>query len=173
MRNPFLLIGGLGLGAFFLRRLWAKPAIYLSQHFTLAELTRTSRDLDNTPSLEALENLKKLSMDLEVIRAQFGPLQITSGYRSQQVNNAVGGAKNSAHLYGAAVDFVPLRDGVTIEEIAIWVAKSSGLRFDQVIAEETASSKWIHYGKTPPWLSTPRYALLRKLANEEPRSWQV
>lgn len=173
MRN-LLLIGGLSLGAFFLRRLWTKPAVYLSPHFTLAELTRTSSGLDNTPSQEIVKNLKAIGADLEIIRAQFGPLQITSGYRSAQVNEFVKGAKSSAHLYGSAVDFVPLRDGVTIGEIAIWVAKMSGLKYDQVIAEETAGgSKWVHYGKAPPWLSAPRYALLRKLPNEEPKSWQV
>lgn len=37
------------------------------------------------------------------------PIIITSGFRSAQLNAAVGGAKNSAHMYGLAADVVPVQ----------------------------------------------------------------
>lgn len=48
----------------------------------------------------------RLVAHLEVLRCWAGskPLRIVSGYRSPATNAAVGGAKNSEHLYGRAVD---------------------------------------------------------------------
>ncbi len=41
---------------------------------------------------------------LEPLRSEFGPLTITSGYRSVTHNAAVGGAPGSKHIYGMAAD---------------------------------------------------------------------
>ena len=96
----------------------------LSEHYTLGELTKTSvKSLDgNIPSHEAIENLKRLCSWLEELRYTYNslyclkpgedyetsknvePIVITSGYRSPDVNRAVGGAGSSNHLTGCAVD---------------------------------------------------------------------
>lgn len=56
---------------------------------------------------EAVISTKLVGL-LEAIRALAGhkPVIITSGYRCEQHNRAVGGAQNSQHLYGTAADIV-------------------------------------------------------------------
>src|SRR5690606_24146481 len=111
-------------------------AVKLSPHFTLAEVTAT-RHGENIPSEEDIERLRIVVLHAEVIRAEFSPihgLAVTSGFRSEEVNRKVGGAPNSAHLYGCALDLVPLNPAVTIEEIWRWLP-TSGLLYDQAIWE--------------------------------------
>jgi len=130
----------------------------LSPHFTLRELVRTShRYIDNRPSPEVTARLKSLCMDfLEPIREQFGPLWITSGYRCRELNLAIGGSKTSAHMYGCAADFVPMRGQPTIE-LVDWIVDRSGLPFDQVIDEYSSTANWIHIGMVRPvGRQTPR-----------------
>lgn len=86
-------------------------AQYLSPHFTLDELTRSAtasrRAIDNTPpDAEVIENLRKLACSvLEPARMQLGmPVMVNSGYRSPELNRAVGGVPRSYHLYGRAAD---------------------------------------------------------------------
>ena len=44
---------------------------------------------------------------LEVLRHEFNePMIVSSGYRHESYNQVIGGAKNSPHLYGKAVDVV-------------------------------------------------------------------
>lgn len=126
--------------------------IKLSDHFGLGELCRTShREIDNVPPAEVIERLCRLANDfLEPIRLKFGPLWITSGYRCEALNRAIGGSKNSAHTYGCAADFVPLAPGVRTQDIVKWVAGPSGLLFDQVIDEYSSTSNWVHLGMLRP-----------------------
>lgn len=74
-------------------------------HFQRDELTRTFTGLPNNPNPAAEAQLKALSRILEGIRSIVGkPLYINSAYRSPEVNDAVGGAKRSYHLFGRACD---------------------------------------------------------------------
>lgn len=75
----------------------------LSENFSLNEFkSKCGADFP----LEVIENLKKLSGALQVIRNEVKePISITSGYRSPEHNKKVGGAKNSTHLTGMGVDF--------------------------------------------------------------------
>ena len=66
----------------------------LTQHFTLAELTKSTTAqrlrLDNTPPPELMPRLVRTAEMLERIRSTLGvPVVVTSGYRSRAVNAAV------------------------------------------------------------------------------------
>jgi zinc D-Ala-D-Ala carboxypeptidase len=116
----------------------------IAPHFSLAELSKTNTDLPNTPSPLAVDNLKRLALDvLEPIRDLLGcRLVVHSAYRSKEVNRAVGGAKASAHLEGRAADFIP----ETNEPIRLAFNKivKSDIPFDKIIIEEKQGKYWIH-----------------------------
>lgn len=74
------------------------PRQALSAHFTLQEFRdRRANKLPPVACREALRSLCLLT--LEPVRARFGPVLITSGYRTPTTNVAVGGATESRHLY--------------------------------------------------------------------------
>lgn len=112
----------------------------LSEHFSLEELTATQvRGEENTPTPQIVEVLKDTAARMETVRKLLGkPVRINSGYRSQRVNEIVGGAIHSAHLTGHAVDFICPQFGPPLEVCRAIVA--SAIDFDQVIEEGT----WVH-----------------------------
>lgn len=119
--------------------------IRLSKHFTLAELTATETGLENTPSPDDLARLKDLcNVVLERIRDRYGkPVSIRSGYRSEAVNEAVGGAPSSQHRKGEAVDFYV--NGVPLKTLYDAIL-TSGIPYDQIILERPnpKGRGWIH-----------------------------
>lgn len=82
--------------------------VILSRHFRLSEFCVTSQDFDNFKiSYPIFLNITKLVNVLEVCRQYIEkPITITSGYRPELLNDLVGGADNSYHLVGSAVDMV-------------------------------------------------------------------
>jgi zinc D-Ala-D-Ala carboxypeptidase len=121
----------------------------LSKNFTLAELIRsdyaTRQGIDNTPSEAVIDNLKNLATNiLQQIRDRFGTVIVNSGYRSPQVNSAIGGSKSSDHVLGLACDIeVP---GMSNYALAKWC--SENLIFKQLILEfytpGDPDSGWVH-----------------------------
>lgn len=118
---------------------------YLSPHFTLAELTVTDTDEDNTPSRTELKRLKATARHMEAVRALLRNLvTVNSGYRSSAFNKAVGGSPTSAHALGYAVDFTCPAFG---EPMAVCRAiRTSDIEFDQLILERNL---WVHISFDP------------------------
>lgn len=115
----------------------------LTKHFTLDELTRsqtaTRLNISNTPASEIVFNLGRLAHQLEVIRLIVGkPIQITSGFRSYALNNAIGGSKTSDHMKGRAADFIV--DGMTPAEVI--EAVKDFVPHKQLIEE---FGRWVHF----------------------------
>lgn len=71
-----------------------------------AEKYQVNNIPENAQLSQVLGNIKALVLNvLDPLRAMIGrPIIITSGYRSQQVNELVGGSKTSQHLSGRAAD---------------------------------------------------------------------
>lgn len=104
--NPYLNHHGCSYGYGYCTHVMTMKEYYYSQHFTNREMCRTSTGLDNQPSPVIEDNLIYLVQKvLEPARLKLGePIRITSGYRSPEVNAAVGGVQNSYHKYGLAAD---------------------------------------------------------------------
>jgi len=119
----------------------------LSKHFKLRELIESStaekHHIPNIPDELRINKLKDLCENvLEVIREHYGkPIVISSGYRCEELNKLVKGAKNSQHVKGEACDFKI--DGLTPYTVckAIVALRDQGkIEFDQVILEPS----WVH-----------------------------
>ena len=120
----------------------------LTTHFTLEELifssTATRLGIDNAPGVPIRENLRVLAEGLERVRTILGaPMHIDSGFRCPQLNQAVNGATESAHLIGYAADFVCSGFGTPLEIVNR--LKTSDVMFDQCIEEGT----WVHISFDP------------------------
>lgn len=122
----------------------------LSAHFTLGELIKSGvaerKGIDNTPPDDLLPKLKHLCEELlEPVRAHFGvPFRPNSGYRSPDLNKAVGGSSKSQHCKAEAVDIEIA--SVSNYDLAVWIKEN--LKFDQVILEcyqqGVPGSGWVH-----------------------------
>jgi len=115
----------------------------ISPHITYAEATRTSAQADNTPNAEQLKAMRLLADNVfEPLRAIVGqPIIITSFFRSEKVNELIGGASTSQHTKGEAIDIkLPGRNKSLFEIIR------NQLPFDQLIFEMGSDTEpaWVH-----------------------------
>ena len=122
----------------------------LSPNFSLEELiasqTAERRGLDNTPNATAIANLTRVAALLEQVRAVIGkPIIITSGYRSPEVNKAIGSTSKSQHLLGCAADFKV--SGMTPKQV-VEACIEADIPYHQII-EEFASWTHISVPNTP------------------------
>jgi D-alanyl-D-alanine dipeptidase len=124
----------------------------LSEHLSLAEVTRSDsakrRGISNMPTPSHIENFKLLAENVfEPIRKHFGkPIHISSGYRSDALNKAIGGSKTSQHCTGEAIDIDMDGSSHGITNKMVFDYIKDNLNFDQLIWEfGTASNPdWVH-----------------------------
>ena len=161
-------------------------SIRLSEHFTLAELTKTNTNLKNVPSEAQVANLKRLCGWLERLRSRYNeryrptpdpsrqggerlaqrnvsiasegseymeaPIVINSGYRSEAVNKAVGGAATSNHLTGCAADIrvSGMEQALRYAVILLDISDESREDFDELLIERNARGAiWLHFAVRP------------------------
>ena len=142
--------------------------MHLSEHFTLGEVTKTSVKTagNNIPSHVAIENLKNLCENwLEELRENYNliyegvgdcksdePIIITSGYRSPEVNKAVGGAPTSNHLTGCAVDIrcAGIEQAIRYACILLDISDGTKRDYDELFVERSKQGRyWVHFAVRP------------------------
>lgn len=120
---------------------------HLSKNFTLEELTASAtakiRNIRNIPSPLHLLNLVRLCREvLQPIRDKYGKsIKVTSGYRSETLNKALGGVKTSQHLKGEAAD-ITSADNHELWDIICKMILEGEISVGQLIDEKNL--KWIH-----------------------------
>ena len=122
----------------------------LTEHFSLEELIASEvaarKDIDNTPTVEIIANLRILAFGLERVRAVLDkPIHVTSGYRCPALNAAIGGATDSMHMQGLAADILCPRFGTPLDVCRAIAA--AGIVTDQIIHE---FGRWTHIAFAPP-----------------------
>lgn len=124
----------------------------LSKHLALAEVIRSEtakrKGISNMPTEEHIKNFQLLAENIfEPIRERFGvPIHISSGYRSKELNTAIGGALTSDHCKGMAIDLDQQghSQGITNKEIFDYI--KDNLKFKQLIWEGGTKEEpdWVH-----------------------------
>ena len=131
----------------------------LSEHFELGELTKTKTGIENVPNEEQVNNLKRVCGWLEQLRRRWNnlygegddPIIINSGFRSPEVNRAVGGATLSNHLTGCAVDIrcVGIEQAIRYATLLLDISDLNHEDFDELIIERKGYTYWIHFAVRP------------------------
>jgi len=126
----------------------------LTAHFSLREMcasgTAIRLGIKNEPSEEVINRLQQLCEHvLEPLRQRFGVIRITSGYRCDRLNRAVGGVKNSQHRLGEAADI-----HVSNIEVGRKMFRyiKENLEFDQLLFERIQENGacWLHVSYKNP-----------------------
>mgnify|MGYP001102957940 CR=1 FL=1 len=124
----------------------------LTENLSLAEVTKSvtalRHGIANTPTVTHLINLKEVAKNIfQPCREHFGmPLAVTSGYRSEVLNDLIGGSKRSQHSKGEALDLdAQVYGGFTNRELFLYI--KDHLVFDQLIGEfpdNVGEFAWVH-----------------------------
>lgn len=126
------------------------------KYFTFKELCKSAtalrKGIDNTPDAVIKAHLTALVANvLDPLREAWGqPIIVTSGYRCERLNRAVGGASKSQHVKGQAADIHTVSDKPSDNKNLFNLIRSLRLPFDQLIWEygSDAGPDWIHVSFT-------------------------
>jgi zinc D-Ala-D-Ala carboxypeptidase len=123
----------------------------LSKNLSLAEVTKSTTakrlNIDNTPDEWVTENLRQVALNVfQPLRDAFGcPIYVSSGYRSADLNSAIGGSRRSQHVEGRALDLdADVYGNCTNSQIFNYIREN--LEFDQLIWEfgDQDNPDWVH-----------------------------
>ena len=118
------------------------------KYFTLKEMTKSDtairHRISNIPNEQEKENIYQLvEKILDPLREAYGkPIVVSSGFRCEKLNKAVGGSKTSQHKTGQAADIRSLEDTREENKKLFDLIKELNLPFDQLINEYDYD--WVH-----------------------------
>ena len=122
----------------------------ISDHITYAEAihsnTAKRKGIDNTPSEAQVTAMKLLAEKVfEPLRKWVGgPIKVNSFFRSEALNESIGGAATSQHCKGQAIDIDDVYGRKTNADMYHWI--QTNLDYDQMIWEfgTDMQPNWIH-----------------------------
>jgi hypothetical protein len=122
----------------------------ISDHITYAEAihsnTAKRKGIDNTPSEAQVTAMKLLAEKIfEPLREWVGgPIKVNSFFRSEALNESIGGASSSQHCKGQAIDIDDVYGKKTNADMYHWI--QTNLDYDQMIWEfgTDMQPNWIH-----------------------------
>lgn len=119
-------------------------------------MCKTSVKYKNVPNEVQVENLKRLCSWLEMLRSEWNrrygegndPIIINCGFRSEAVNNVIGGVATSNHLTGCAADIrvAGMEQLIRNATILLDVSDQSREDFDELLLEYSPrGGYWLHF----------------------------
>lgn len=91
---------------------WRDPSVKISKFFTVGEVTKGDPRRIPASGSAIEKNILALARELDKLREDWGkPVLVTSWYRPDAINRAVGGASGSQHTTGRAADIRPVNPG--------------------------------------------------------------
>lgn len=140
---------------------WSNPNSKVSKYFTVKEclwLPQWKRLANEADGLSDLikENLIELCKQMDEVRvALAAPLTVHCCYRPEAYNKLVGGAKNSAHKSGQAIDFDAA--GASCDDIRKKILELKLLPTLRLRMEDLPASSWVHIDTRKPSAESARF----------------
>jgi hypothetical protein len=124
----------------------------LSEHLDLSEVIRSEsakrNGISNMPTEAHIANFKLLAEKVfEPIRVNFRcPINLSSGYRSVELNRIIGGSLTSQHCTGEAIDIDMDGTPHAVTNKMVFNYIKDYLEFDQLIYEfgTDQNPDWVH-----------------------------
>jgi uncharacterized protein YcbK (DUF882 family) len=112
------------------------------RYFALSELLQSGGAPQTLPK-DREEDLRQLAVALDSLRGWWGrPITITSGYRSPERNEAVGGVPDSLHVLARAVDCYSEPFGEFVAFCSRWWPGGVGIYKSHVHLDTGANRRW-------------------------------
>ena len=145
----------------------------LSKNLSLSEVTYSQtairRDIDNSPTEAHIENLKYVAEKVfQPIREHFGvPIYISSGYRSKDLNEAIGGSPRSFHSHGMALDLDQDGRNKGVSNADVFYYIKNNLSFTELIWEfgDETNPNWVHVAIAPGRENEKNIKIAQKVNN--------
>lgn len=169
----FIIVLVIGVVIIVAERMLRIGDLQLTENFKLSEFVRTSYNVVNRPGVDEMEGLYQLSnYVLQPWRDKVGPLRVTSGYRSRELQALIGGLIQEAepdHSDGLAADVVPVN--MSVKE-AFEILVKSNIPFYKAILEEKNGLEWIHVEFSPDHIGKAPQIALKAIYSDEAKKMQ-
>ena len=139
-----------------------EPDTKITKDFKLLDFiysdTAKSKGINNTPDKQSLRNIFDIAKVVQKIQDELGmKIHVNSCYRCPKLNAAIGGAKKSDHVFGAAVDIkvIPfsLENNMKLWNCVNKLADEGKIKFRQLVFEygdKSKGPKWVHVSINHP-----------------------